>query len=74
MTAPWPRSILPQDRDHRFNPLMDGACAVYRGFRAEDKRVIEVSAVVQDGDGRAVMIVWDGTQTRRITITDEAVA
>ena len=72
MTAPWPRSILPADRDGRFNWLMDAICGAYREL--PEGHHIEYLAVKTAGEGVATLIVKDSQGLRRITITDERVA
>lgn len=65
-------SILPKDRDHRFNGLLDWACDTYRNL-APGETITEYGVKVINGQGHAELIVKDKHGLRRITISDERV-
>ena len=72
MTArEWPRSLRPDQRDGRFNILMDAICGVYRELADEDA-IHSMSVAVIKGDGCAEMIYWGARGARRLTVTDES--
>ena len=68
----WPRSLRPDQRDGRFNVLMDAICGVYRELADEDV-IHSMSVAVIKGDGCAEMIYWGARGARRLTVTDESV-
>lgn len=71
MTA-WPSSILPQDRDNRFNRMADWVCSAYRVL-ADGEQVVSMSVTVIGTDGRASIVARcpDGT-LRRFLVTEDA--
>lgn len=70
--APWPRAILPQDRDNRFNTLMDSICVLYRHLQPGE--VVTGMSVTTSGSGwQAVLLTRGGDGVRRLVITDEKV-
>ncbi len=72
MSAPWPRSIHPRDRDPAiWNPLMDGIAKLYR-HAYEGERFAGMTVTLIDGDLTSVLLLEQSGGVRRLTLRDEA--
>ncbi len=69
----WTRSMLPADRDGRFNDLADGACVLYRELGPGD-RIEAMSVTVRGEDGQTMLygLVRGESDVRRLVVTDRA--
>ena len=51
--ADWPRSVLPRDRDGRWNTLIDLCCVLWRSLRPGE-HIIGLAVTVSGGEGLRV--------------------
>ena len=69
--APWPRSILPRDRDALiWNPWMDGIAKLYRHVRPGE-RPAGMAMTLIDGSRTSVLVLERDGEIRRLTITED---
>lgn len=71
MTAPWPRSILPRDRDPLiWNPWMDGIAKLYRHV-LPGERPAGMAMTLIDGARTSVLVLEKDGEVRRLTAVED---
>lgn len=68
--APWPRSLLPADRDHRWNQMLDYLANEYRALEPDDQ-LLGVYLGIRDGHGQGWAVVRIEGNICRIPVSDE---
>ncbi len=72
MSAPWPPSIHPRDRDPLvWNPWVDGLAKLYRHVRPGE-RPAGMAMTLIDGERTSVLLLEKDGAVRRLTLRDEA--
>ena len=68
--APWPRSILPRDRNSaQYNPMQDGIARLYRLMEPGDK-FAGMTVTVINGH-RTSWLVLDRDGVRRVVVDEQ---